>query len=592
MSKEDVLHILEEEDIASILHRIEISDAQNVILFVPEHADFLSSAQNLQLARDKAAGLNKTIFLLTSDKLGQTFASVLGVSLMGTISPGIAEKNIAEKIASADNKKIGRETKSSSHPIPVHKQEAHPVISSNAKNIESHKERTLKKFLGIFQNHSESVVSLDSDSDIQGQHKVIVSTSAEESSDVVEFEPENLDAEKSFPSLKRVVKDSETHLKRMVVFSLAGVILLVLIFIGLFVLPEATLDIQRKTSPLQLTFAVQADSTKNGTDLSTNTIPAQLIQIKKDVSQDYPVTSQQNLVAKAHGTIAVYNNYNSNPQILVVNTRFVSDNGKIFRLTKTITVPGATMDNGAIVPHSINAQVVADQPGSDYNIGPSKFSIPGFMGSPKYQGFYGQSTDAMSGGANGTVHVVTKDFLNNSINQLQDEALKLAQTDLQNRIPPSFTLLEGAYRGRVISADSNLGVGGVGDTLHVTLHVEYDAIVFSSSDLRTLGLNLLQKNSATDQEIVMSTFAVTPSIGSTDFDNGKMQIQLIAQALTAKQIDVESLRHQIVGLGADDVKNIVSQNDAISGARLILWPFWVSSVPTNLQRITINIQPQ
>ena len=62
---------------------------------------------------------------------------------------------------------------------------------------------------------------------------------------------------------------------------------------------------------------------------------------------------------KAQGTLTIYNAYSSAPQTLVATTRFVTPDGKIFRLTNEVTVPGAKITNGQIVPSSINAPIAA-----------------------------------------------------------------------------------------------------------------------------------------------------------------------------------------------------------------------------------------
>jgi len=58
----------------------------------------------------------------------------------------------------------------------------------------------------------------------------------------------------------------------------------------------------------------------------------------------------------------------------VANTRFADPNGKIFRISKAITVPA----KGTLV-----VTLTADQAGASYNIGPSTFSIPGLSAANK-----------------------------------------------------------------------------------------------------------------------------------------------------------------------------------------------------------------
>ncbi|MEK7120046.1 MAG: hypothetical protein AAB824_00705, partial [Patescibacteria group bacterium] len=409
--------------------------------------------------------------------------------------------------------------------------------------------------------------------------------------DVLDYgsEPEE---EVAFRSLKKIVKNHENRFKKITIISFASAVLLLMVFVAIFVLPEATLEIKRKTTQLQMNFAIELNKNTSVIDAVKNTLPAQLIQIQKDVSKDFPVDNKQVLRAKAQGEISIYNNYSSKPQTLVATTRFLAEGGKLFRLVNKVVVPGALIENGKIIPRSIKAAVIADQTGPEYNIGPTKFSIPGFMGDPRYLGFYGVSEKSMIGGANGQVNVVTKDFINSSIDSLKDEALKLAQADLQNRITSDLTLLDGASKGRVISVKSNVSAGESANSLHLTLTAEYDAVVFNMKDLKSLGVKLLEKNSPKDQEVVSSTVSLTPIVGSADFDKGVMALQLSAKALTAKPINKNEIRSKILGLKSQNVSDMFLQNDVIEEAKLTFWPFWVSSVPTNSSRVNVNVEPQ
>ena len=103
---------------------------------------------------------------------------------------------------------------------------------------------------------------------------------------------------------------------------------------------------------------------------------------------------------KASGIITVFNEYSSDSQRLVASTRFLSSSGKIFRAIEDIYIPGMKTDGDEVIPGSIDAEVMANYLGTEYNISPSDFTIPGFKGTPKYDGFYGKSDTSMSGGSN------------------------------------------------------------------------------------------------------------------------------------------------------------------------------------------------
>ena len=81
---------------------------------------------------------------------------------------------------------------------------------------------------------------------------------------------------------------------------------------------------------------------------------------------------------KSKGKITVYNEYGSSPQILIATTRFQSVEGLIFRTLKTISVPGARVENGKTIAGAIDVEVIADKAGQVYNVAPGKFTIPAF----------------------------------------------------------------------------------------------------------------------------------------------------------------------------------------------------------------------
>src|SRR3989344_1806407 len=72
----------------------------------------------------------------------------------------------------------------------------------------------------------------------------------------------------------------------------------------------------------------------------TYRIPGQFLSYTGEVKKDFPEYGQQMVVKKARGEITVYNNYNSEPQNLITTTRFESAKGLIFRIQRSITVPG------------------------------------------------------------------------------------------------------------------------------------------------------------------------------------------------------------------------------------------------------------
>ena len=83
--KEEIIQVAEDEDVDSILRRLEKSAAEKIILFAPPNAYFFASAENLKAIQEKLKEKSAEWFLLTDDKLGQKYAGILGIKLMGEI---------------------------------------------------------------------------------------------------------------------------------------------------------------------------------------------------------------------------------------------------------------------------------------------------------------------------------------------------------------------------------------------------------------------------------------------------------------------------------------------------------------------------
>lgn len=101
---------------------------------------------------------------------------------------------------------------------------------------------------------------------------------------------------------------------------------------------------------------------------------------------------------KATGKITIYNEYSTETQRMILRTRFESPDGRIYRLAASVIVPGKRIVNQQEIPGQIDAMVIAEEEGPQYNIGPTTFTIPGFKGDPRYEYFLGVSTEAITTG--------------------------------------------------------------------------------------------------------------------------------------------------------------------------------------------------
>ena len=323
-------------------------------------------------------------------------------------------------------------------------------------------------------------------------------------------------------------------------------------------------------------------------DIKNMSIPGQIFSAPGNESKKFPATGRRQVEKHAVGTILVYNSYSSDAQQLVEKTRFMAPDGKLFRLSKTITVPGAKIVDGKIVPSNIIADVIADGAGPDYNIGPVKlFTIPGFKGSPKYQSFYGESSADMKGGFIGEVAYPTSDDIIKAKTAAGTDLESSLNTKLLMQVPKEFKILDGTRTYRVVSqkadeeadADGNFGILTEGKST---------IIAFREEDI----MELLEKRALSEfkEDYEVKSRSLEYGIARVDFDKGRMTFPADFKSVLARKIDADALKEKIVGKSEVELKKMVFELSGLESATISLWPFWVKTVPDNLDKIKVVVE--
>ena len=361
----------------------------------------------------------------------------------------------------------------------------------------------------------------------------------------------------------------------------------IFVFNILQILPRATVTIIAQTKDWSYKDSVITDKSAV-LDIVSMTVPNQVFSQKKNADLKFPASGRRQVEKKASGTVTVYNSYSSDPQPLVEQTRFMTPDGKIFRLAKNITVPGAKVIEGRIVPSSIDTEVVADQPGPDYNVAPVKlFTIPGFKGTPKYQSFYADSKVNMAGGFIGEIAFPTEDDIKSAKNSAQKTLEDSLKVTLFAQIPKEFKVLDGATRYKAVEqkideeADQSSSFG-------VFTEAQLTAIAFKEEDMKSLLTRRAQHDNGEDFDV--RSYELSYELPRADFDKGVLTFPVNFKSVLAKHIDIEELRTKLLSKSESDLKSIVLSLPGLDRATISLWPFWVKSVPSNPAKVEIKVE--
>ena len=368
----------------------------------------------------------------------------------------------------------------------------------------------------------------------------------------------------------------------------AGLIIAgILFFLGVKILPRAKVIITAQTQNWEYNDAIITDKSAS-LDIAKMIMPNQIFSQKKNAQLKFPATGKKPIQKKAAGTMTVYNSYSSDPQPLVEQTRFMSPDGKIYRLVKSIIVPAAKIIEGKIVPSSIDADVISDAAGADYNIGPVKlFTIPGFKGSPKYQAFYGESKGNMSGGFIGEVAYPT----DSDIKSAKEKAESILESGLVTaflaQIPKEFKILDGAKKYKILEEKIDQEADKDG-SFGIFAESQMTVIGFKEEDLKILLGKRAKRDNGEDFDIRSSELSY--GLARADFDKGILSFPVNFKAVLARHIDAEDLKNKIAGKSELELKTMVFGLSGLKSATISLWPFWVKSVPNSIDKISVIVE--
>jgi len=315
-------------------------------------------------------------------------------------------------------------------------------------------------------------------------------------------------------------------------------------------------------------------------------LPGELFTQQKNMTQLFVASDNRDVSQKAAGRITIYNAYSSAPQTLVATTRFTTSDGKIFRLTDQVIVPGAEIKDGKIIPASIEGSIVADKPGPDYNVGPlDRLEIPGFKGTARYGKFYGELSKPTTGGFIGKKPVPNaKDVAAAKTKTADVLTSNLSNAFLNNR-PIGFKILDGASEIKIVKLTVNENTDAKGN-FSVFGEATFRAIGFRESDMQLfLGASATKDNPNSIFEELNPDYAnIKP-----DFEKGHLSFSLKVNAVLRPAFSDTEFKNRVLGRGVDETRSLIAVLPELGNAKVSLWPFWLGSVPKDPARVEIVV---
>lgn len=379
-------------------------------------------------------------------------------------------------------------------------------------------------------------------------------------------------------------KEKKTEPAKKFILILIGSAFALFIFLVFASLGEADITLIPRKNDFSVNIPVTISDKITEIDEVYGIIPGQWIEVEKVVSKTFSSGAEKDVFQKARGAITIYNNFSVLPQVLVATTRFQIPEGLVFRISNAVTVPGMSKLDGESKLGEVKVEVVADRAGDDYNIGPSDFRIPGFLGSPKYQGFYAKSFEKFSGGFTGRSAFVSK----NDLEKAEEATEKEAEQEIRAGLPliGDFKVLDGAVRQEIEKTGESAKVNDLTKEFKVVLRVKAKALVFREQEAADL-VSRYVKNS--QNALVLRDGLKMDHVGlKLNEEKRELSFNLASSGRTVQNIDKNRIISELAGKNKDEAKFYLNGLAGIESVRLS-FPFWLRKIPKNKDRIDIRI---
>lgn len=334
---------------------------------------------------------------------------------------------------------------------------------------------------------------------------------------------------------------------------------------------------------------VNATFTAVSTKQTENDLTYEIMTLEAEGERQVTATGQEEVQAQAQGTIFIYNKHSPDSVRLVTNTRFQNPDGLIYKIKDSAVIPGYTTDDsGAIQPGVTTAEIYADEVGEQYNIGPSRFTIPGFAGEPEFENLYAESISNFTGGFNGMKFIIDQSELETAQQSLQLDLRNSLLERIETEKPAGFVKFDGAitftYESLpAVEYGENLATIKEKAVMRIPLFAEEDFARFIAAatvpgyegeDVRIADTNLLK----------FSYESATTS-SSNIAEQVDLKFKLEGRPVIIWEYDGGKLKTDLLGKNRTALNAILGGYPSIEQAKAVIRPFWKTTFPDSLEDI-------
>lgn len=540
--KKDTIYIDIDDEITSIIDKVQSSPQKIVALVLPKRASMLQSSVNMRLLKRTADETKKHVVLITSEIGLLPLAGAVGLHVAKTLQ----SKPTIPPPPDVDTS-----------PVTVHTD-----TLDDEPAIDQHK--PVGELAGLTADDEETI---------------------EVDNDEVPAEEENTgkrrgkDEEKPNKKLK-VPNFERFRLRLFIIFGVVIVVIVGLIFANR-VLPSATITIKTDATTLTSEVSLTADPNTDQLDVEGKIVPATVQQSQKSDSSQVSATGKKDKGTKATGSVTLATACSAKAPTISSGT-VISSNGLNFVTEGDIALTTPSIDGNGNCIFSGSGNVVAQSPGDQYNLSERDYNVSGLSA------VSARGSD-MTGGTSKLITVVSQSDVDNAKKKMVEAGKAAAIETLKKQLTNNNLLpLPDTFIATTANVTTSPQVGAESNTTTVSVNLMFTMMGIKQDDVKQLIQNDIKPRIDPEKQIILQDGLDKAVIRTANQGRDTKKVDIQTQVLVGPQLDADSIKQDIKGRKKGDAKNVILQRPGIKEVTVHYNPFWVVKAPSNPSKINVT----
>jgi len=562
----ETIYVDVDDEITGIIDKIQAAKGKVIALVLPKRAPVLQSIVNMKLLKRTAETADKNLVLVTTE------TGLL--PLAGAVGLHVASTPTSKPSVPSAPRLPGNEVEDAEEPLKI-------VDGNAAEEGDDFDASTVA---------SKSIGELATAGAAQADEDDI-----DESIDMADDADESIPTtdSKSAPKPKKDKKlkvPNFDSFRKKIALGVAGLVVLVVAWIYAFmILPKAAIAIHTDSSTVTTNLNLTLDTTAKALDTGNNIVPATQQSQQKTATQQVAASGQQNNGAKATGTVTITNCTPDNSELVLPAGSTVTANSHTYVLQSGVDLlfsgvhSHSSCQSTGVTSKTVN--ITAIKGGADYNTSDSNATFSSSAGNNA------QIIGGASGGTDNITKIVAQSDIDSATSKITATSSDDVKTQLITTIQSKGLLpVPASFQAGTPQVTTSAKAGDTADNVTVTAVTTYTMLAVQKSDIQKLvDANVSSqidkgKQVILDDGVANATFTEANPPGATS-----AIVAMEAKSVAGPELNLTTLKKQLVGKKAGDVKNYLKQTPGVTNVDVKYSPFWVSVVPKNASKTTITI---